>query len=97
MINREMRDAYVLIYDDSLDEYGQPNKGEPTERPIKLTFKLFNHSRVEDIRFNEVTHIALTHDRAITDANKIKIDNTIYNIEFVNADGRLVQLYLKRS
>lgn len=97
MINREMRKAYVLTYDNSLDEYGQPNKGTPTERPIELTFKLFNHSKVDDIRFNDVTHIALTNDRNINDANKIRIDNNDYSIMFVNADGRLVQLLLKRA
>ncbi len=97
MINREMRKAQVLTYDTGLDEYGQPNKGAPTERPIELTFKLFNHRKVEDIRFNDVTHIALTFDRSITDASKIRIDGNDYSIEFVNADARLVQLYLKRA
>lgn len=97
MINREMRPAAVLTYGDSVDEYGQINAGVPTERMIEITLRLYQHTKVEDIRFNEVTHSALTVDKTITDANKIRVDNAIYSIEFVNPEGRLTQVFLKRE
>lgn len=97
MINREMRTAAVLVYDDSLDEYGQPKKGIPTERQIELTLRVYQHANVDDIRFNEVTHSALTYDKTITDANKIRIDEDIYSIQYVNTEGRLTQVFLKHE
>lgn len=97
MINREMRPAAVLSYEDSLDEYGQSNTGVPTERMIELTLRIHQHTKVEDIRFNEVTHSALTFDKSIIDANKIRIGDDTYSIEFVNPEGRLTQLFLKHE
>lgn len=97
MINRELRSAAVITFDDYIDEYGQPNKGAATERSIELTLRLYQHKQVEDIRFTDVTHIALTQDRAITDADHIRVDDKEYSIEFVNGEGRLVQLFLKEA
>lgn len=97
MINREMRQAVLLTFDDSLDEYGQPNTSFPTERMIELALRIYQHTKVEDIRFNEVTHSALTLDKSITDANKIRIGDDTYSIEFVNPEGRLAQVFLKHE
>ena len=97
MINRELRLAYVLIYDDTLDEYGQPNMGKKKKRECEVTLKIYRHTKEEDIRFNDVTHISLTYDKTITDANKIEIDGDIYDVQFVNPDGRLAEIYLKKE
>lgn len=97
MINRELRQAYVLSYDDTLDEYGQPNMGEPKKRECEVTLRIYRHTREEDIRFNDVTHISLTPDKTITDSNKIEINGEIYDVQFINPDGRLAEVFLKKE
>lgn len=97
MINRQMILAELLSYNGEPDEYGQMNTGEPTSQPIELTLTIYNHSKVEDVRFNNVTHTALTKNKEVTDANKIRIGENMYLIEFVNPDGRLAQLFLKKE
>lgn len=97
MINRELIKGKLITYDDSTDEYGQINKGSFTEKEIQLTLKNYKHTKVEDIRFNDVTHISLTKERDINDSNKIKIGETLYSIAFVNDDGRLSEIFLKRD
>ena len=96
MINRELIPAILLTYDDTLDEYGQPRKTKPSEGDVKVTKpKLYRHSPEDDIRFNEVQYTSLTFNKSITDANELKIGDTIYSICFANNDGRLAQLFLK--
>lgn len=89
MINREMRKAVLLTYNGDADTYGRINQGEPVERPIELTLRIYQHSSVDDVRFNDVTHTALTDEKEVTDANKIRIDGIVYSIAFVNPEGRL--------
>lgn len=97
MISRELKPAMVLTYDDTLDEYGQPNKSEPKKRPCEITLRIYKHTQVEDIRFNDVTHTALTYDKQITDSNKILYNGDTYSVIFVNPEGRLSQLFLKKE
>ena len=97
MINREMIKAILLSYEDNPDEYGQVKQNTPNKRTIEITKpKLYKHTNVEDIRFNEIEYIALTFDKSITDANEISIGDDTYRICFVNPQGRLNQLFLKR-
>ena len=96
MINREMRTALVTSCSKELDAYGVPIEN-PQSRTIEVTLKLYQHSRVEDIRFNDVTHLALTFDKQITDADKLQIDGKTYKVEFVNNEGRLAQVFLKHE
>lgn len=97
MINREMRKAKLLAFDDSVDGYGRINQGVPQEKDIELTLRIYQHSNVEDVRFNDVTHMALTANKEVTDANKVTIDGITYSIVFVNPEGRLTQLLLKKD
>lgn len=97
MINRELRPALLLTYDSDIDDYGQVKQNPPIEqREIEATLRIYQHSKVEDVRFNDVTHIALTLDKDITEANRLQIGSTLYSIEFVNPEGRMTQVFLKR-
>lgn len=102
MINREMVKVALLTFDSTLDEFGQPNKNGNTERAIKITKpRIYNHSDVEDIRYTDVTDSSLTFEKGITDSNKISIgegtDKKVYSIKFINSEGRMTQLFLKRE
>lgn len=98
MINREMIPAVLLTYDGSLDEYGQPRKDVPSKGSIEITEpKIYKHSPVEDIRFNDVEYTSLTFYKSITDENEIFVNDKTYTICFVNPQGRLAQLFLKEK
>ena len=97
MINRELRTAAIRTYADTADKYGQKRKGSFTDRTINATFGLYQHSKVEDIRFNQVSHYALTRDKTITDANTFLIEDTEYSILFVNPVGRMTQLFMVKK
>lgn len=97
MINREWRKANLLTFDDSIDDYGIPNQGLPQSKEIEITFRLYEHTKVDDIRFNRCTHAALTKEKEIKDSNKLEVDGITYSIEFVNAEGRLTQLLLVKD
>ena len=97
MINREMVKAFILTYSEESDAYGELNTGEPTKEECEVTLRIYNHSKVEDIRFNDVTHTSLIKNKTITDANKLQIGDKIYSIEFVNPEGRFTQLFLKED
>lgn len=98
MINREMVQATLLTYAETLDALGQKRKASPSEASIEVTKpKLYNHSQVEDIRFQDVTDTCLSFNKNITEKNEIKIGNTVYLVNFVNNEGRLSQLFLKKK
>ena len=96
MINREKIPAVLLTYDDSLDEYGQPRKSIPDKREVEITEpKIYKHSPVEDVRFNDVEYLSLTLDKSIDDSNELIINEKRYRICFTIPQGRLNQLFLK--
>jgi hypothetical protein len=98
MINREMITAYILTYDGSLDEYGQPRTDTPTKTAIQVTRpKLYKHTPTEDIRFENVTDSCLCFDKSIKDSNELQIGDDTYLISFVNPEGRLAQLFLVKK
>ena len=97
-INREMINATLLTYNNELDEYGQPRQDVPVETSIQITRpKLYSHSSVEDIRFNDVSDSCLTYNKNISEKNEVKVDEVIYLIKFVNNEGRLSQLFLVKK
>lgn len=98
MINRELVTAYILTFDGSLDEYGQPRTTTPEETAIQVTKpKYYKHTPVEDIRFDEVTDSCLTYNKTISDGNEIKVGDDTYFVKFVNNEGRLAQLFLVKK
>ena len=98
MINRELIPAVLLTYDGSLDAYGQPRTNTPTEKAIQVTEpKLYRHTPVEDIRFEDVTDTCLTPDKNIKDSCEIKVRDITYRITFVINTGRLSQLFLVKK
>lgn len=92
MINREMRTALLRTYG-GIDEYGQPLSFLLDETIIETTFGIYNHQSTNDIRFQNITHYALTKAPA-NDKQKLVIDGVEYKIMFVNPTGRLNQLFL---
>lgn len=96
MINRELRNATVVTYG-GVDEYGQTSTAAQASREISITFGLYQHAEVNDVRFQDVTHYGLTRDRDITDHDHIIIDGVEYKVLFVNPFGRMTQVFLRNE
>ena len=93
MINREFRQATVVTYG-GIDEYGQMLTTPTASRNISVTLNLYSHTQTSDVRFQEVSHVALTKDRTITDKDVLIIDGKEFKVFFVNPFGRLAQVFL---
>lgn len=95
MYNRELVDAIVTTYS-GIDEYGQQlaNANAQT-RTIQVAFGILNHSQTDDVRYQNVSHYALTEDRQVTDKDTLTISGIEYKVEFVNNYGRLSEVFLR--
>ena len=92
VINRDMRQAQVYTIGEN-DEYGQPTLNPENPITIQLTFGLYNHSPVEDPRYQDVMYTGLTHYN-LTDKNVVQIGDAQFKVKFVNPYGRLNQVFL---
>lgn len=89
-----MRPAIVYSFGD-LDEYGFPTLNEELSRQVLMTFTLFTHHPVEDIRYQGIEFTGLTAD-TLTDNDVVEIEGNKYKVKFVNPCGRLNQVFLIR-
>lgn len=96
MINREFRKAILTTYD-GMDAYGQMLTEPTDEREIEVTFGLYTHGETADVRYQEATHYGLTREKEVTDKQTLTIDGDEYKILFVNAFGRLTQVFLRKN
>lgn len=78
------------------DEYAQPTYDMESSQTVSLTFGLFSHSPVEDIRYQDVEYTGLTRDQ-LNEGDLLKIGEDFYRVKFVNPFGRLNQAFLIRS
>lgn len=97
MINNELKKVIILSYDGQIDSYGQKRTDTPTEREVEMYVKIHSQSLTTDVRYVEVEMIGLTKDNTITDANQVKIDGVIYNIEYVIPSSRYNQILMKKK
>lgn len=79
------------------DEYNTLSEATYTRlRDIEVKFCIFSQQNTDDIRYKDVTHIALTRDTGkIADNMRLKIDGTDYDILLVYPYGHMTQLFLK--
>ena len=95
MYNRELVDAIVTTYSGT-DEYGQQlANADAQTRTIQVAFGILNHSQTDDVRYQNVSHYALTEDRQVTDKDTLTISGIEYKVEFVNNYGRLSEVFLR--
>ena len=96
MINRDMNTVEVLTYSSTPDAYGQINQSTPTSRNTQMMIKWYSQNGVDDIRYQEVTDIGITKDSAITDNNKIRLGNQLWDVLQVIPSSRYNQILLRR-
>lgn len=86
-----MRKAQVFHLS-GVDEYAQPTWDMESSQTIYLTFGLFSHSPVEDIRYQNVEYTGLTEDFC-GEGDLLKIGEDFYRVLFVNPFGRIRQVF----
>lgn len=96
MINREMKSVLVVSFATGTDAYGQPRKGQKTNREVQMMTKVYSQTNVDDIRFNDVTMIGLTKDNLITDENEVVIDGVPHAVLYVIPSNRYNQILMKK-
>ena len=96
MINRQLKEVFVMRCEETRDEYGTKSYGYEMIRKSKAAIYIYQQSNVEDVRFRDVTHLALTDDKEITDDMRLKTeDGIVYNVMISNNEARRAVLYLK--
>lgn len=93
MLNREIIDATVETYG-GVDAYGQQLSTLQSSRKIAITFGVLTHTSVDDIRYQNVSHYALTKDNQISDNDILIINDKQYKVEFVINHRRMNEIFL---
>lgn len=97
MINRQKRNVSLITFTPGLDEYGQPRQLGSRSQTIEMVITSYNHTKVDDVRYEEVTDLGLTSFQEISDTDKIKDGERTYQILYVVPTGRLTQVFLKKE
>lgn len=91
-----MRPVSVITFSNGTDAYGQKRKGKSTSRTVDMVVKAYTQTKVDDVRYVDVTNIGLTYDASITDKNQIVIDGETFNVLYVIPSRRLHQILMKK-
>lgn len=93
MVNRELINATVQTYG-GVDAYGQQLSNLQSSRAITITFGVLTHNTTDDIRYQNVSHYALTKDNEVSDNDVLIINGKKYKVEFISNHKRLNELFL---
>ncbi len=91
MINTDMRHYDYFIYGEN-DAYGQPALSEK-QGTVKMAINIASQSIQDNINYTGCTYIGLTH-AAVTDKYVIEYEGEKLKVLYVNAKGRLKQVFL---
>lgn len=95
MINRDKQLVTVITFIEGVDEYGQPRIAVESEYSAEMVIKPYQNANIQNPVFNDVTLIALSDQKSITEANSIKINNQFYDVIKIIPSNRFNQLFLK--
>lgn len=97
MIITDMKEVSVITFSNGVDSYGQKRKTQSSIKTVKMAIYPYSNMEVEDIRFREVTHIGLTKDTTITNANEIEEGSNKYLVTHTIPSNRYTQIFLKEK
>lgn len=102
MIAREMRDYTFYLYSDKPNNYGQQTLiqdefGNPLAQGF-VTLAIYNTSQsVQDnINYKDCSYVGLTYDNSVNDSFVIQYGDEKLKVQYVNPQGRLKQVFLKK-
>ena len=93
MINNKMRIYDYYLYGAN-NEYGQPQLSEEAQGTIKMAINITSQYIQDNIQYKNATYVGLTHDPDVNDKYVIQYGNTKLKVLYVNASGRLTQVFM---
>ena len=93
MINNKMRIYDYYLYGAN-NEYGQPQLSETAQGTIKMAINITSQYVQENIRYKGATYIGLTNDPDVNDKYVIQYNDIKLKVLYVNASGRLTQVFM---
>lgn len=99
MRNMKLYDYYAFGESDS---YGQQTlikdeEGNPVvQGSVKIAIYLTSQSVQDNINYKDCSYIGLTYDSNITEAFVIKYNEENLKVQYVNPNGKLKQVFLKK-
>lgn len=94
MINAQMR-LYDYYITGKQDSYGQPQVSIGARGQIKMAINISSQTIDENALYSGAQYTGLTHD-AIDDTYIIQYGNEKLKVLYVNPQGRIKQVFMKR-
>ena len=101
MINADMRSYEYYLYTMS-DGYGQQSlikdwQGNPVPQgSIKMAIYTTSQAIQDNINYQDCSYMGLTNDKNINDSYLIQYGNEKLKVLYVNPQGKLKQVFLKK-
>lgn len=94
MINVNMR-SYDYSTLDGKDDYGMVKSSGEVQGAIKMAIYISSQSIQENINYKDCSYVGITTDRNVNDKMVIHYGDEKLKVQYVNPQGRLVQVFLK--
>lgn len=101
MINANMREYNYFTYG-APNAYGQQvlikdENGEPkVQGTIKIAINTTTQAIQDNINYEDCSYIGLTHNSSVNENYAIQYNNELLKVLYVNPNGRLKQVFLKK-
>lgn len=95
MINNSIRAYDYYLYQDK-NSYGQPALSDTVQGQTKLAIFTSSQSIQDNINYQDCSYVGLTTDKNISDKYVIQYGNEKLKVLYVNPQGRLIQVFLKK-
>ena len=101
MIARDMQHYSYCAYG-SPGAYGQPTlikdeSGVPAiQGSIDIAIYITSQSIQDNVNYKDCAYVGLTYDNTVTDSMVILYGEELLKVEYVNSQGRLNQVFLKK-
>lgn len=98
MINARMK-TYNYFRLLEPDDYGQrqlPSADATPEGQVKMSISVTSQSIQDNINYKDCNAIGLTYSSLLDDSCVIQYETDRYKVQYVNSDGRLKQVFLKK-
>ena len=95
MIARDMRFYDYYTYS-APNAYGQATLSSTSQGSIKIAIYNTNTTIQDNINYKDCSYVGLTHNKTINDSFVIQYGEEKLKVQYVNAQGRYNQVFLKK-
>ena len=95
MFNADMRSYEYYTYG-VVNAYGQQTISDTPQGSIKMAIYISSQSVQDNINYLNSSYVGLTYDRAVNDSYVIKYGDEKLKVQYVNTQGRFIQVFLQK-